>query len=109
MIPANNVGQDVSPAQNVNSDLTKSLLDLLVRDENFNAQQAKTVLSKILEQHPGEERILFSSEFLTSVFFCYPNIQEKIMRLKAIGVLQGDDRRPQPVRPTQIAISRSSL
>ncbi len=83
--PKMNVGNDLTIEKGeIDNDIEETFHTHLVGEEVFDSDQTKKALDK-LTKSCDSRNILYSSEFLTSVFFCYPKIEEKLERLQALG------------------------
>ncbi len=57
----------------------------LAINHHFDIGHAKYLLSQLTAEVPRGRTALYSSEFLTSVFFSHPKVEDKLSRLKEVG------------------------
>ncbi|WP_258099931.1 hypothetical protein [Marinoscillum pacificum] len=86
-IPTHNTGSKVIEVNHQSLFLANQSLhqwhDELVSDK-FSIHDSKKQLNLFLSDNPSSKVKVFSSEFITSVFFCHPDIFNKISRLKQL-------------------------
>lgn len=86
-IPTHNTGSKVIEANYQSLFLANQSLhqwhEELIGQE-FSLVDAKKQLNQFLSDNPSSRAKVFSSEFITSTFFCYPDIFDKIRRLKEL-------------------------
>lgn len=59
----------------------------LTMDEEFNAEKKRKHLEQIINQTSSNEQVtILSNERITSVFFSYPDIDDELQRIKALGI-----------------------
>lgn len=84
--PGTNVGNDLIGVKDQPKNPQHELFhEQLVVASSFDKNLASEILDNIKSNFKSDRPTLYSSEFLTSVFFSHPNIQEKLERLKLLG------------------------
>ena len=88
-IPMSNTGNSVlnsSRSQYIRSQKLQDFHNDLLAPE-VNIEELKSTLADEIKNSTYPEKLsILSSEFITSVFFNYPNIDEKVDRIKLLGV-----------------------